>query len=696
MSLKRSGRFTYFAPMFLLLAAAACGDETGTGGSGAGTGEGGSGPSLTDSDGDTISDADEGNGDADGDGIPNDEDDDSDGDGIPDSVEAGDDDVSTEPKDTDNDGTPDFLDDDSDGNGILDADDGTEDFDGDGKPDFADLDDDNDGLTDSVEIEGQGSDCNDDGEVDTVDGTPAEPKDCDGDGSPDYQDLDSDGDSIGDLHESSSDTDGDGIRDRYDSDSDDDGLSDAAEAGDDDVATPPIDSDADGIPNFQDLDSDNDGLDDTEEVALGTDPTNVDSDGDGVTDLVEAAAGTDPNDPADNPQANGDFVFIVPYQDDTTPLQDTVKFRTNIQFADVYFAFDTTGSMSAELAAMSAATGVPAIVDQLTCDVIGGACVLDEDCGNPDQICFQDQCIVSPNFGAGCIPDMWTGVGRWDNLNTYTNLLSLQPNPATTAAAIPGVGGGGQEAPYQPGACIADPTLCPAIANMQCAGTGVGCPGFRDEAIRIYMQITDADQQCSGGTCGTFTPALAGNAMQAADIKFVSLYGTDDQGGTGTALSVATDLAVASNTLSELGVPFVYPAVDAAVVANAVTAVLAIAKGKALNTTIESADDTSDAVDATQFIDYLEVNLSGGDCQAISPVADTDADSHDDAFPALFPGSKVCWDVHPVPVNTTVPATEDAQIYKAILTVRGDGSPLDSRDVYFLIPPANAVIIVPE
>ena len=123
---------------------------------------------------------------------------------------------------------------------------------------------------------------------------------------------------------------------------------------------------------------------------------------------------------------------------------------------------------------------------------------------------------------------------------------------------------------------------------------------------------------------------------------------------------------------------------------------LAIAKGKALNTTIEATDDTSDAIDATQFIDYLEVNLSGGDCQAISPTADTNGDAHEDAFPALLPGSKVCWDVHPVPVNTTVPATEDAQIYKAILTVRGDGSPLDSRDVYFLIPPAGAIVEIPE
>ncbi len=699
MSLLRSRRITYLAPMIVLLAAAACGDETGDGGNGpGGGGEGGSGPILTDADGDTISDADEGDDDADSDGVPNKEDDDSDGDGIPDSVEAGDDDLETEPIDSDNDGTPNFLDDDSDNNGILDSDDSQEDFDGDGKLDFADLDDDNDGLTDAIEIEGQGSDCNGDGTVDTVDGTPAAPKDCDDDGAPDYQDLDSDGDNIGDLHEGSTDTDADGIRDRYDDNSDGDGLSDALEAGDNDVGTAPVDSDDDGTPNFQDLDSDNDGLTDDEEIALGTDPTEVDSDGDGTSDLVEEAAGTDPNNPTDNPQANGDFVFIVPFQDDTTPLKDTVKFRTNIQYADVYFAFDTTGSMVAELNAMkNVATGVPAIVDQLTCDVAGGACLLDEDCGNPDQICFESQCIVSPNFGAGCIPDMWTGVGRFDVLNSYANLLSLQPDPVLTANAIPTTGGGSAEAPLQPAACISNPSVCPAAANMNCSAGGVGCPSFRDDAIRIYMQITDADNQCTGAACSTFTANFAGTQMQAADIKFVSLYGTDDNGADpSTPASVASDLGIAAATVDINGFPFVYPAIDAAVVANAVSAVLAIAKGNALNATIEASDDTSDAVDATQFIDYLEVNLSGGDCQAISPTADTDGDSHQDSFPALLPGSKVCWDVHPVPVNTTVPATDDAQIYKAILTVRGDGSPLDSRDVYFLIPPEGAVVEIPE
>ena len=701
MAVKRS--LALCVSLAALLAAACEPDSTSTTGAGAAGGDGGSGgspPSETDTDGDTISDADEGSDDADGDGTPNLEDDDSDGDGIPDSVEAGDDDVSSDPDDADGDDTPNFLDDDSDNNSIPDADDGQGDFDEDGRPDFMDIDDDNDALVDKVEIEGQGSDCNGDGDADTEIGSGSDPKDCDDDGQPDYQDLDSDGDNIGDLDESADDSDGDGIRDRYDSDSDNDGITDIDEAGDADVNTAPVDSDADGIADFRDTDSDNDGITDEDEVALGTDPTNVDSDGDGVTDLVEQAAGTDPNDGMDNPQANGDFVFIVPYQAPTTPPEDTVKFRTNIQFADVYFAFDTTGSMNVELAAMAnAATGVPALVDQVTCDVLGGACVIDSDCAA--GICFGDTCVQDPNAGQGCIPDLWTGVGRFDELNTYRNLLSLQPSAMLTATMIPGVGGGGAEAPFQPAHCIANPTLCPGItsANMACAapGTGVGCPGFRDEAIRIYVQVTDADQQCSGGTCASFTAATAGTALQAAGIEFVSLYGTDDAGGTGSPQTVAESIGIAAGTININGLPFTYLAVDANVTANAVTAILELARGKALNTTIDATDDPADAVDATQFIDYLEVNISNTvDCEFVDPTADTNADTYADAFPVLYPGTKVCWDVHPVLENTTVMPTEDPQIYKAVLTVRGDGSPLDQRDVYFLIPPENVIITPPQ
>jgi len=158
--------------------------------------------------------------------------------------------------------------------------------------------------------------------------------------------VDGDGDTISDFDEQSSiprDTDGDGTPDYMDDDSDGDGISDADEAGDAEVMTPPIDTDGDGTPDFQDLDADNDGIDDADEITLGTDPTDSDTDGDGESDGVEVSGGTDPLDPLDNLASRGDFTFdLVPGGMART---DTLEFDPQIRKADVLFLVDTTGSM---------------------------------------------------------------------------------------------------------------------------------------------------------------------------------------------------------------------------------------------------------------------------------------------------------------------------------------------------------------
>lgn len=199
------------------------------------------------------------------------------------------------------------------------------------------------------------------------------------DGAPDGEPpvTDEDGDYLTDLQENRAeevDTDGDGTPDYLDDDSDDDGLSDRIEAGDDDLATPPVDTDGDGRPDFRDVDSDNDGRADGEEdlnhdgvLDPGeTDPRKEDTDGDGVSDLVEIVAGTDPRDAADNPQAHGNFVFLEPYQQPPQPPEDTLRFRTNITKVDLYFLEDISVSMQAELQAIH--DNVVIMVDELTCD----------------------------------------------------------------------------------------------------------------------------------------------------------------------------------------------------------------------------------------------------------------------------------------------------------------------------------------
>ena len=176
--------------------------------------------------------------------------------------------------------------------------------------------------------------------------------------------VDTDGDTISDFDEQSSiprDTDGDGTPDFMDDDSDGDGISDAMEAGDAEVMTPPVDTDGDGTPDFQDTDADNDGVDDADEITLGTDPTDPDTDGDGESDGVEVSGGTDPTDPMDNLASRGDFTFdLVPGGMART---DTLQFDPQIRKADVLFLIDTTGSMGGTI------TGLRTFLSSIVTDV---------------------------------------------------------------------------------------------------------------------------------------------------------------------------------------------------------------------------------------------------------------------------------------------------------------------------------------
>jgi hypothetical protein len=621
---------------------------------------------LQDTDGDTITDVDEAERDArdtDMDGTPDFMDDDSDGDGLADSLEAGDSDPSTPPVDSDSDGIPDYIDVDSDDNGIEDGVEGVGDTDGDRRPDYVDLDDDNDGLPDVIEI---GDD-------------PENPVDSDMDGVPNYRDEDSDNDFIPDSFERDTDTDMDEIIDMLDQDSDGDGIPDADEAGDMDLMTPPIDTDMDGTPDFRDTDSDNDGLSDASEAMSGTSPTNADSDMDGVSDLVEIGAETDPLDAMDSPRTRGDFVFVVPFMQAADPALDTLRFRTSIAFADIYFLFDISGSMRSEITALRDAVGT--IATNLQCADSGTACMRDTDCA-AGNICspFTTTCVEDPGMSS-CVLSPYTGTGFYEDY--YENRLSLQPDPAMTRDRIRLETFGGTEELYEgivgvatAGGTSPAPAGCADLAAMP---GRLGCPGYREEAVRILVAFTDEDSD------GGVTLAQASAALRDTGITFIGIW----SGSPGSAArNDMVNVARESGSLDRAGAPLVFDGRDSAVVTPVTNAINEIVAGVPLRVTIAQEDDPSDAIDATQFIDFLETNTMAMGCSD-SMTEDTDMDMRPDAYPAVTPGTPVCWDVVPA-MNTMVEPTADPQVYRATLTVSGDGSPLDQRTVIFLIPPTVA------
>jgi hypothetical protein len=645
--------------------------------------------SAPDADGDTISDEDEGRAigaDTDGDTVPDYVDPDSDGDTIPDSIEAGDGNACTLPRDSDGDAMPDYRDLDSDGNGIFDSAEGTGDLDGDGIPDFADLDDDADGIGDSVEIAGN----------------PSAPPDFDHDTVPDYRDNDSDNDTIHDRDEGTADTDGDTVPDRFDNDADNDTWPDSEEAGDDSIWSMPVDTDGDTVADYRDLDSDADGLLDSLERDAGTNRLDSDSDDDGINDMIEYAAGTNPLDPADNPRARGNFVFLVPYNDPTDmpdpplepdPLYDTLVFSTSLQFADVYFLVDTTGSMGGEISNLRTAirgTLIPGIL--------------------------------------ASIPDVWLGVGHFDDYPispygssgdwSYANIQSITGDvPAAQAGAdrLPlhnGADGPESHVPALYATASGDHTRClPAIPARGCPAGTFGYPCFRTGAVPIIVLITDYSFHNGPGGANGYTATVGGITPPSYDQAIAALVGNNFKVigvNSGIARPHLEQTARDTGAVDLAGTPLVYDiaGTGTGLGDQIINAVRTLANQVPIRVDALPIDDPTDSVDAVvSFILRVEANASGATihdpatgtdriCTVTDPLpVDETADGHPDYFPRVLPGTSVCFDIH-ARRNETVPATREPQMFRANIQVQGDRiTILDEREIFFLVPPVIEIII---
>jgi hypothetical protein len=648
------------------------------------------GGNCADGDRDGIADVTEGDADADGDGAPNKSDTDSDNDGVLDQDER----VSaacTMPGDSDNDHTPDYLDLDSDGDGVPDAPDPTgNDTDGDGTPDSRDGDDDGDQILDAEEI-----------------GDVTMPRDTDGDGIPNYKDPDSDGDGIRDSIGALGDLDGDGVVDYLDDDTDGDGLPDVNELGD--IAGMPRDSDDDRMPDYLDADSDGDGLADGAEDKNGNGLVDSgessailkDSDADGADDLVEQAAMTDATDPAKNPQADGNFVFVMPFEMPPAPEQATLDFATTISRADVVFSMDTTGSMGGALENLKSSLSSQIVPDlKLQIPDIGIGITNYEDMptgdfGSPGDLPFE---LSSP---------------------ITTNVMSAQ-----TALSSIFLGGGGDlpesgiEALFQiaTGAGVSWP-----------AGTA-GFPGgsvapfdmmFRPGAFPIIIQVSDAPNH-SAETYAALVPQAASRedafvALEAISARVIMV----NVGQDGLALTDHLEIVTRTGAVvppeafgdtgqcltglggtpqppvaGECPLLFNVDPFGSGLGSSIVDAVQALAGSASLDIDARPVNEDSNpgGVDAVaSFLERVTPNTSPDAatmCVSGVPVEDRlGGDGAPDTFLDVSGGVRVCFDVVPKK-NTTVMPTREPQLFRARIDVYGDNiTVLDDRAVWFVVPP---------
>ncbi|MDC0679931.1 VWA domain-containing protein [Sorangium atrum] len=680
---------------------------------------------AADTDGDGISDAVEGRADAvdtDRDGQPDFEDTDSDNDGLSDKLEGAPFPGEAKPRDSDGDGVPDVRDEDSDNNGLPDEEDGDGDRDGDGTADYADPDDDGDGLLDVVEL---GSD-------------PLDPVNIDGDRWPDFRDRDSDDDGILDRFEREFDVDGDRIPAFRDLDSDGDCRPDSVERGDGAPEQPPIDSDMDGGGDFLDLDSDNDGLlDELEDVDCDgvLDPgesstAREDTDDDGVSDLIEQAAGTNPNDDLDNPRANGDFVFIVPYQGDPDPAQDTLDFSTNISQADVVFAMDTTATMGGQINNLKGA--LQEMINQLAEEIpnIGIGVTQYKDFpinsyGGPnDQPFYLEHRVMSVRTPAGresvqdAVDDLKAEAGGDIPESGWEALYQIATGAGTNE-------GGAHVPMFNP--LNAPPGMIPA---GEAVGT-IGGVGFRFGSLPIVVMITDTPShngtfvQNNYSTAKVVSPTYS-QALRAVTgvggrvigmVAASSAQAQADAEADLTAGAVATGSVVPPAAWGPEGVrpprcavgqccigengsgvtmengkcPLVFRVASSGAGLNlaVVQAIKVLTTYVTLDISAAAVADETDAVDAASaFIDKIIANNDAPEpCTAGLRVIDKNVDGVADTYTNVFPGPTVCFDVIPK-TNVSVPPTTEPQVFTANIVVTGDGvTTLSTRKVFFLVPP---------
>lgn len=399
-----------------------------------------------------------------------------------------------------------------------------------------------------------------------------------------------------------------------------------------------------------------------------------------------AHAGPEPRGPV--PHGTGaDLVFQIPYQGAATPTSQVLQAATSIQSLDVYLLLDWTGSMAAELAALR--SNLAAVLGELTCPP-SGSCATDGDCP-PGEACVDGTCVnVS---GPACAASVHSGVGRFDECGTYRNLVSIQSNPSTTQNAVPSApGGGSAEAPFQALARLADPST-PAYGTnpAACSPTGIACPGFRADALRVLIHVTDADNQ-AGASCSAVILNMAAAELLARGIRYGAVVGNgDDSGAPGTPLSMARSIGAQSGSVDGSGAPFAVFAVDAAVpnaVRDVVRAMITQMPG---DVTVEVLDDTTDAVDARQFVDYVETHAPGGACTAGHATEDRAwSDGRPDTYLGVLPGTPLCWRIVPA-TNTAVPSGGSSQSYPATLVVRALGSVVHTARVVFVVPATVSV-----
>jgi len=249
-------------------------------------------------------------------------------------------------------------------------------------------------------------------------------------------------------------------------------------------------------------------------------------------------------------------------------------------------------------------------------------------------------------------------------------------------------------------------------AQDSCDAGEVGYPCFRSGAVPIVVLITDASFHNGPGGYDSYsgispTPPTYVETVTALNGIHAKVIGIWSSGGYGPVQEHCTQIATDTGAVDVMGNPLVF-SVDGSgsgLGSQVIDAINILANQVPLDISAVGHDDTSDLVDATVFIDRIVPNTVGGEPDPLDPTivcvgglatADSDGDTVADMFDNVLPGTAVCFDIYPAR-NMTVEPTTEPQVFTAFVDVIGDGiTVLDTREVFFLVPPALEGPGIPE
>ena len=472
----------------------------------------------------------------------------------------------------------------------------------------------------------------------------------------------------------------------------------------------------------------------------------ADSDGDGWADEVERAMETAPDDPADNPDARGQLVFVMPHGEEPRPARHEVTGEAALARADVLLLLDTTGSMAGTASRIQGQfqqliTMLAGEVDDLAFGAAGYGDFPYYDGANSQYdvpfylvhrvMTARTEAGLDSLVGAMVYRNIITsGLGPWwaqmrggdepeqgwEALRqTATGVGITYPSPFGGTGAVPA---------FDPDAAYPAPSLVPAGEEVG-AGGGVG---FRDDSVPIVIMITDTEHHEQ--PVATTTPAIAGrsaaySALEALGARVIGLMawkvtGHDDL----HAVAAATGAQVAPSAwgagaerpdncpadrcclvaedpdtgwAEEQPAPvggmctlvFQSDRYDTNLAEMIAQAVIAIARGGVFDIGAELRDlpeeDGLDEVDVTAaFVERIEAVREGA-C-AGQQAADRDGDGALDTFLEVDPGASVCFRIT-ARRNDEVAAAAEPRAYRGELRLTGDGvAGFGARPVWFVVP----------